>query len=1513
MKKIKIIFTNRNYIRINLNIFVAICVFLIFSVIVTSDQAFLQQLPNGVWNFESYQNEWYIKNGTMIGWCPKDNCTSVVNSWYSNKMNFKFYKNESSEFLNGEDLAWDCVNTTEPDGLDENETYGNLSRLECTANTNALNNNIRIKLIYFLYNHSIRLTTDKLRIINMGTKKYDNVRFEWKLDNHNLNNTEENDILMVKDDVYPLNGSSNEDVNKTKYDLSTEKGMYEIIFKEIGETRDNYIGSQLFGLTYKKNNTNYNMDDVLLIIRQKNTNKTAVTFRVDFGQLNESQDIVYKHMAGGDALTFAVKLFNDFDQKPPDKQTDVSMDSIVRNGSGRMFLAINGWVCNTSLADTNTFSCNFKFADGLIDNITTAINSRGRIVIVYTNKTENNVYSRYTDDFGQTFSAATNISNLAGLRATSFTYSIATDKIDNYHLCLVPNSYISNGEIAYWANSSDGITWKAANITTYGAPNTPCDIEADSNNVIHIITERNDTSSLFVYHSNFTMSDDPNATSTLMSTLDGYGVISSFSLAIDRNDKLFVYQNKISVMTNGLAFLNSSDGGATWTSQVIQQGVTDKYSDIVIDNPNSVRALFLSDDNTADFSVWYWNSSNGGESYSTLIEIQDSSDITKSLEGMHQMGSSYPVFNKPRGDLKYFFWSDDEGLSQSWYYANYSYPWVDIGMPDNRFSLSNATNGTTENRTIWFSTECFDESNISSIIFSIDNGTGSFKNYSQNNYTSPHYYQSVNVTYGVTANCGKTVNWKWYCNDTANNIYESQNSSFQTYQCPSEGPAASYTLTSGALVMVNSTDARKQTMLFFDQAGITRSIDVPTSGTYVWNLDFAINPKRNESALVTYPSVIGANIYLDIYNGSAFSKKMLLGTAPTNTIHTAGACYRKNGDLIITRRNGTGIPGQNFSLQIWNGVELLNLSGKGFIPTSEVNFAFPFCDPNSDNVMIIWGVVPSPSIVDIIAGILDSTNTIINTTEFIPLNGGRLGLVRAYSHLYEYTNFGSKTFTTSWLKNGTAYVCYSNSTTPAYSHQCTVWDNLQKRWTVHVDGKNNPNANHILQGSDASSSYNNNNFMRAFSDTDSDLHMDYFNGTVFSVSNELSINTIQTEPNNFFRFLNNSDNDGAFFYSLNSRLYYRNWSGTANNFSNPALVLLGVNEIPNQIKIYSDRNTPNIIVGMINSTANILKFLKYNDTDKYPTVFAVPGRTLNNYGFRKYYDLDFYPTSYFVNDTKAPYWNNNLTPTGTFRTNTSTTFSVNWNDDFPTSGLCIFSLNDTGWINDTTRVWTPPAIVTNTSKLRSKRGATIQWYWTCNDSNGNRNVTDVFSKLVVNTPPTLISYQPANLQPIILEGDNITFNVSHADIDGDSIVCLWFVNGTLNQTRSPCSNFTFNYTSGMAGQNFNVTIKADDGYDNTSLQWKLKVTGPPDCENPGINYPETPTPYVWNQSIQINSTCYTGALTFNEVFISINNTFNTSYDEMNRDNITFYYGLENLSNYRGAGLIDLCFLILRVL
>ena len=46
MKKIKIIFTNRNYIRINLNIFVAICVFLIFSVIVTSDQAFLQQLPN---------------------------------------------------------------------------------------------------------------------------------------------------------------------------------------------------------------------------------------------------------------------------------------------------------------------------------------------------------------------------------------------------------------------------------------------------------------------------------------------------------------------------------------------------------------------------------------------------------------------------------------------------------------------------------------------------------------------------------------------------------------------------------------------------------------------------------------------------------------------------------------------------------------------------------------------------------------------------------------------------------------------------------------------------------------------------------------------------------------------------------------------------------------------------------------------------------------------------------------------------------------------------------------------------------------------------------------------------------------------------------------------------------------------------------------------------------------------------------------------------------------------------
>src|SRR3990167_1051998 len=163
---------------------------MLFSIGIYSQEAILKY-TNGSWNFESQSNEWFIKNGTMIGWCPLNNCTGINDSWYSNTMSFTFNIDNQSETLVGEDLSWDCINLTLPDGLPENDTYGNLSMLNCSVITNALNNSVRLNLVYTLYNFSIRLKY-KLLINNLGDKNYSEVIYTWHKDVNNLNNTKEN-------------------------------------------------------------------------------------------------------------------------------------------------------------------------------------------------------------------------------------------------------------------------------------------------------------------------------------------------------------------------------------------------------------------------------------------------------------------------------------------------------------------------------------------------------------------------------------------------------------------------------------------------------------------------------------------------------------------------------------------------------------------------------------------------------------------------------------------------------------------------------------------------------------------------------------------------------------------------------------------------------------------------------------------------------------------------------------------------------------------------------------------------------------------------------------------------------------------------------------------------------------------------------------------------------------------------------------------------------------------------
>ena len=114
---------------------------------------------------------------------------------------------------------------------------------------------------------------------------------------------------------------------------------------------------------------------------------------------------------------------------------------------------------------------------------------------------------------------------------------------------------------------------------------------------------------------------------------------------------------------------------------------------------------------------------------------------------------------------------------------------------------------------------------------------------------------------------------------------------------------------------------------------------------------------------------------------------------------------------------------------------------------------------------------------------------------------------------------------------------------------------------------------------------------------------------------------------------------------------------------------------------------------------------------------------------------------------------------------------------------------------------------------------TYQYRIYANDSAGNMRITQTFQISISNTAPIIRSFYPLELNASIGEPNNLTFNISYFDADGDRVVVRWFQDG---MQKSTSNNFLFvgNYTS--AGL-YNITVIATDGNSAVPLSWNLTV------------------------------------------------------------------------------------------
>jgi len=114
----------------------------------------------------------------------------------------------------------------------------------------------------------------------------------------------------------------------------------------------------------------------------------------------------------------------------------------------------------------------------------------------------------------------------------------------------------------------------------------------------------------------------------------------------------------------------STDGGRTWSArQRINDdtgSATQYMVDLAVDPAGTVHAAW-EDNRTGNWNIFYSNSSDGGQTWTTNLRVSDQDTLLPSTPGYHQPGDYLAIEAGP--DAVYVVWTDGRGLPFDIYFA----------------------------------------------------------------------------------------------------------------------------------------------------------------------------------------------------------------------------------------------------------------------------------------------------------------------------------------------------------------------------------------------------------------------------------------------------------------------------------------------------------------------------------------------------------------------------------------------------------------------------------------------------------------------------------------------------------------------------------------------------------------------------------------------------------------------------------------------------------------------------
>ena len=315
-----------------------------------------------------------------------------------------------------------------------------------------------------------------------------------------------------------------------------------------------------------------------------------------------------------------------------------------------------GLICLTSeaLADW-TAAKRLTWTSGDSSNPAMAIDSNDAVHVVWTDDTPGNdeIYYKRSTNTGTTWSSAKRLSWTPGY---SWHPAIAIDSSDAIHV-VWSDSTPGATEIYYKGSADGGTTWSSAKRLSWtsGLSRSPA-IGIGSADEIHVVWDDETPGNEEIYYKG---SKDGGATWSYAKRLTWTSGDSSCpAISASSNSLVHVIWTDRTPDNAEIYYKSSDDGGTTWSlSQRLTWTSDGSWEPVIAVDSNAAIHVVWYDDTPGQNEIYYRNSMDGGETWSTVKRLTWTAD-----------NSEMPAIAIDSGDIIYVVWDDDTpGISEIYY------------------------------------------------------------------------------------------------------------------------------------------------------------------------------------------------------------------------------------------------------------------------------------------------------------------------------------------------------------------------------------------------------------------------------------------------------------------------------------------------------------------------------------------------------------------------------------------------------------------------------------------------------------------------------------------------------------------------------------------------------------------------------------------------------------------------------------------------------------------------------